>query len=71
MAYRTKIFATVIAVVALALCFQTATAFIQCKATYFDLIGTYTLGKQEEFNCTFKKLNEKIGVLGNVTFNTS
>lgn len=67
MSYRTKIFATLVAVVTLALCLQTASAYIQCKATHFDLVGTYTLGKQDELNCTFKKFNEKFTPLDNVT----
>ena len=71
MVYRSKILASLIVVIALALCLQVATAYIQCKTSHFDLVGTYTLGKQEEFNCTFKKLNEKITSLANVTFNST
>ena len=71
MIQRPKILATLIAVATLALCLQTTTAFIQCHASHFDLVGTYTLGKQDEFNCTFDKFNEKIGTLDNVTYNSS
>ncbi len=71
MTHRPKIFASLLALVALAFCFQPTHAYVQCKASHFDLIGTYSLGKQDEFNCTFSKLNEKIGVLDSVTFNSS
>lgn len=71
MAYPIKIFASLITVVTLAMCLQAGSAYIQCKPSHFDLVGAYTLGKQEEFNCTFKKLNEKFTPLANVTFNTS
>ncbi len=46
-----------LAVVTLALCLHTASAYIKCKATHLDLVGTYTLGKQDEINCTFTKIN--------------
>jgi len=46
-------------------------ATISCNASHFDLIGRYTLGKQDELNRTFTKLQEKITTLGNVTFNYS
>lgn len=41
-----------------------------CIATHFDFTGSYTLGKQDELNRTFAKIQDKIQ-LGNVTFNSS
>ena len=41
---------------------------VQCQATHFDFIGKYTLGKQDELNRTFTKIQEKIPVLPNATF---
>jgi|688.fasta_scaffold287828_1 hypothetical protein len=44
---------------------------VQCPATHFDFIGTYTIGKQDELNKTFTKLQEKIVSLPDVSFNAS
>ncbi len=42
-----------------------------CPATHFDFIGAYTIGKQDELNKTFTKLQEKILSLPEVTFNAT
>ena len=44
---------------------------VQCSATHFDFIGKYTIGKQDELNRTFTKIQEKITSLANATFNSS
>ena len=44
---------------------------VECDASHFDLVGKYTLGKQDELNRTFTHLQENIKQIGNVTFNTS
>lgn len=43
----------------------------QCPASHFDLIGKYTLGKQDELNRTFTYLGAKITEIGNITFNST
>ncbi len=42
-----------------------------CAASHFDLIGSYTLGKQDELNRTFTYIQGKITEIGNITFNTT
>lgn len=42
-----------------------------CNASHFDLIGTYTLGKQDELNRTFTIIQGRIKEIGNITFNTT
>jgi hypothetical protein len=68
-----KIFSTFGLIVLLALCLQDAAAdeAVECNATHFDLIGNYTLGKQDELNKTFTLMQPKIKDLGNVTFQAS
>jgi hypothetical protein len=44
---------------------------LACNASHFDFTGQYSLGKQDELNRTFTKIQEKITSLGNVTFNLS
>lgn len=44
---------------------------IQCNASHFDFIGNYSLGKQDELNKTFIKIQEKITTLANVTYNAT
>lgn len=39
-----------------------------CNSTHFDFIGSYTLGKQDELNKTFTKIQDKITVLPEATF---
>lgn len=41
---------------------------LECNASHFDFIGKYTLGKQDELNTTFTRIQEKITQLDNVTF---
>lgn len=43
----------------------------ECSASHFDLVGRYTLGKQDELNRTFTYLQQKITEIGNITFNTT
>lgn len=57
-------------VVILILFLQVANA-VQCSATHFDFIGKYTIGKQDELNRTFTKIQEKITALGNASYNSS
>jgi hypothetical protein len=54
-------------VLLLVLCLPMANS-IECEATHFDFIGKYSLGKQDELNRTFTKIQEKIPVLPNATF---
>lgn len=42
-----------------------------CPASNFDLVGRYTLGKQDELNRTFTYIQQKITEIGNITFNTT
>jgi hypothetical protein len=42
-----------------------------CNASHFDFIGSYSLGKQDELNRTFTKIQEKVTLLSNVSFNSS
>jgi uncharacterized protein YxjI len=44
---------------------------INCTATHFDFTSKYTLGKQDELNKTFEKIQEKITSLNDVTYNAS
>lgn len=44
------------------------TQAVVCNSTHFDFIGSYTLGKQDELNRTFTKIQEKITVLPEATF---
>lgn len=39
-----------------------------CNATHFDFRSNYSLGQQNELNCTFTKAGQKIDALENVTF---
>lgn len=39
------------------------TQAVDCNSSHFDFIGSYTLGKQDELNKTFTKIQEKITVL--------
>jgi hypothetical protein len=55
------------AILLLLLCLPAVLA-VQCDASHFDFIGKYTLGKQDELNRTFIKVQEKIPSLPNVTF---
>lgn len=41
---------------------------MDCNTSRLNLIGSYTLGKQDELNKTFTKIAEKLTVLGDVTF---
>lgn len=41
---------------------------LECNASHFDFIGKYTIGKQDELNTTFTRIQEKITKLDNVTF---
>lgn len=44
---------------------------INCSATHFDFNSIYTLGKQDELNKTFEKIQEKITSLEDVVYNSS
>jgi hypothetical protein len=56
--------------IVLVLCWH-AQALVLCPATHFDFTGKYSIGKQDELNRTFTKIQEKITSLENATFNTS
>lgn len=43
---------------------------INCSASHFDFTSRYTLGKQDELNKTFEKIQEKIKALEDVTYKT-
>lgn len=43
----------------------------ECPPSHFDLVGRYTLGKQDELNRTFTYIQQKITEIGNITFNTT
>lgn len=44
---------------------------VKCNATHYDFTGVYSLGKQDELNRTFTKINEKFPVLPNSTYNAT
>ena len=44
---------------------------INCSASHFDFTSRYTLGKQDELNKTFEKMQEKITSLEDVTYKTT
>jgi hypothetical protein len=60
-----KQYQTVVLIVAL-LILQTAAA--DCNASHFEFVGSYSLGKQDELNRTFTKIQEKVTLLSNVTY---
>ena len=41
---------------------------VECDASHFELVGKYTLGKQDELNRTFTHMQESIKEIGNVTW---
>jgi hypothetical protein len=51
------------------LCLLFSAQSANCSNTHFDFFGKYSLGKQDELNKTFTKIQEKITSLGNVTIN--
>jgi hypothetical protein len=44
---------------------------LNCSATHFQFANRYTLGKQDELNKTFEKIQEKITSLNDVTYNAT
>jgi len=46
-------------------------ASLNCKASVFHFTGQYTLGKQDELNRTFTKIQEKFPSLPTVTYKYS
>lgn len=44
---------------------------LNCGPSVFDFTGTYTIGKQDELNRTFAKIQEKLPALPSITYNTS
>jgi hypothetical protein len=59
-----------LAVLCLLLGVQVASS-VNCSATHFDYTNRYTLGKQDELNRTFAKIQEKITSLEDVTYKPS
>ena len=51
--------------------FTISSSFKDCNFSQFDFFSEYTLGKQNELNDTFTLLNERVGVLPDVTYNSS
>lgn len=47
------------------------TSSINCSASHLDFTSRYTLGKQDELNKTFEKIQEKITALEDVIYKTT
>jgi hypothetical protein len=43
-------------------------ATLACNATHLNFISKYSLGKQDELNRTFTKIQEKLPTLNNITY---